>query len=245
MAQTGFQIQCWGRQSASGNEVIQTSQTGNLISGCFRKYSYYSPVDTQATCAASGYFNTVAFDLITGDYIEIYSAAEGTLVNYRVTNSQGLDPSTTSTATITLSSVTGVITASGTISNAQILAGLYAHPVQIVPAPAATQMIVAVNATFSLIWGSVQFQNGGATLFQYDSTVHGAGTNSLATALTAANINGATANNYQTFVGVAQAWGTQAAVIGKGIFLSCATGEFTAGDSTFEYTYNYRLVSLV
>ena len=243
MAQTGFQIQSWARASVSGNEVLQTAQTGGNVYGCFREYNYYSPVDTQATCAASGYFNTVAFDLITGDYIKIYSAAEGTLVTYRVTNSQGADP--TGTPTITLSSTSGVITASGTISNAQILAGLYAHPVQIVPAPGATQMILAVNATFSLIFATTQFQNGGATLFQYGSTVHGAGTNSLATSITAANINGATANNYQTFIEVAQAWGTFAAVIGQGIFLSCATGEFTAGDSTFEYTYNYRLVNLV
>ena len=88
MSQTGFQIQSWARASVSANEVLQTAN--NIVVGCFREYNYYSPVDTQATCSASGYFNNVAFDLITGDYIKIYSASEGSLVTYYVTNSQGV-----------------------------------------------------------------------------------------------------------------------------------------------------------
>ena len=67
-----FTIQNWARASVSGNEPIITLQSA-VVEGCFREYSYYSPIDTQATVSASGYFNKVAQDVTTGDYIKVYS----------------------------------------------------------------------------------------------------------------------------------------------------------------------------
>ncbi len=145
---------------------------------------------------------------------------------------------------MTVTAVSGNLNASGTITTAQMLAGLYATPVQLIAAPGADKVIVVKNATLSIVYNSIQYANGGAVIFQYDSTVHGAGTNTCATTVAAASINGSTANNFQLLLGVAQAWGLNSALGNKGVYLSCATGEFTAGNSDLKYSIEYRVASL-
>lgn len=96
-----FTIQNWSRLSASANEPITTVQIDPLpapatLVGCFRKYGYYSPLDNQVATQVAGYFNNlvagggVAYDLVTDDVIEVFSAIENTLVKLRVTNTAGV-----------------------------------------------------------------------------------------------------------------------------------------------------------
>ena len=231
MAQTGFQIQCWGRKSASANEPIQTSQVGSIVSGVQRFYSYYSPVDTQATCAASGYFNTVAFDLTTGDYIEIYSASEGTLLNYFVTSNESIDPSTTLTPTITLSLIgAGFVRSATTLTAAQIISG-YTTPNLLLAAPGANRMYTDVSAQLVFTYGSAQFTTGGTLAVQYGNTTHGGGV--LATSsLTNTQVNGIAANDVAALISatvVPTAW---ANVINNGLYLSNDTAAFAVGTGT-------------
>ncbi len=87
-------LQTWGRASVSANEPITTLQDASII-GAPRIYTYDTG-DTQATVAASGYFNAgvanqgVSRDLVTGDVILVWSTADGTFVWYSVTNTAGV-----------------------------------------------------------------------------------------------------------------------------------------------------------
>lgn len=84
----------WGRVSVSANEPIETLQDSSVI-GAPRLYSYIT-ADSQATAAASGYFNAgvanqgVSTDLVTGDIIIIESTGDGTTAFYMVTNTDGV-----------------------------------------------------------------------------------------------------------------------------------------------------------
>lgn len=87
-------IQNWGRVSVSANEPIETLQDASVI-GAPRLYSYIT-ADSQATLAASGYFNAgvanqgVSTDLVTGDIIVAESTGDGTTAFYMVTNTSGV-----------------------------------------------------------------------------------------------------------------------------------------------------------
>jgi hypothetical protein len=178
----------------------------------------------------------VAYDLSVGDQINVYSSTDGNVVSYMVT---AVSPAT---PTITLQAISGVSRAVGTITSAQMLAGIYGTPVQVIPAPGANKMIVGINASLALVYNSVQYANGGAIRFQYDSTVHAGGTNLFATTVAASDINGS-ASGSQLLIGVAQAFNANS-FANKAVYISCATGEFTAGDSTLKYDILYRVVNL-
>lgn len=234
-----FLLQNWGRASAHANEPIYTLAS-SVVVGAPRIYSYYT-ADTQATVSAANYFCpslslSVAYDLSVGDQINVYSSSDGNVVGYLVT---AVSPAT---PTITLQAVSGLSRAVGTITSAQMLAGIYATPVQVIPAPGANKMIVGMNASLALVYNSVQYANGGAIRFQYDSTNHAGGTNLFATTVAASDINGA-ASGSQLLIGVAQAFNANS-FANKAVYVSCATGEFTAGDSTLKYDILYRIVNL-
>jgi hypothetical protein len=231
-----FILQNWGKVSVSANEPVSV---GGVILGAPREFSYYT-LDTQAVVSGTAnYFSAVVESLFAGDIIRVYSATDLTSVSYIVTTAS-INPTS---VVISLLGAGGI--ASGIISNAQMLAGIYAHPVQLIPPPGANKMIVVRNAVLSIVYNSVQYQNGGAIRFQYDSTIHGAGVNACATTVAAADINGATANNSQLLLGVLQAWGLNTTWANLGIYLSCATGEFTNGDSPLHYSVDYRIANLV
>lgn len=234
-----FLLANWGRSSAHANEPLYTLASAVVV-GAPRQYSYYT-ADAQSVVAAANYFCpslalSVAYDLSVGDQIAVYSSADGNVVNYLVTAVNAATPS------ITLQSLPAVQRALGTITSAQMLAGLYAHPVQLIAAPGANKMIVGIDASLALVYNSIQYANGGAVIFQYDSTVHGAGTNLFATTVAASDLNGA-ASGSQLLIGVAQAFNANT-FANKGVYLSCATGEFTAGNSTLVYDIAYRVVNL-
>jgi hypothetical protein len=234
-----FLLANWGRSSAHANEPLYTLAS-NVVVGAPRQYSYYT-ADSQATVSAANYFCpslslSVAYDLSVGDQISVYSTSDGNVVNYLVT---AVSPAT---PTITIQAISGISRATGTITSDQMLAGLYGTPVQVIAAPGANKMIVGINASLALVYNSIAYANGGAVRFQYDNTVHAGGTNLFATTVAASDINGS-ANGSQLLIGVAQAFNANA-LANKGVYLSCATGEFTAGNSTLVYDIAYKVVSL-
>ena len=212
-----FTIQNWCRASTSANEPIVTLTSG-AISGCFREYIYYT-ADTQVTVAASGYFNTVAYDLVTGDYVDVYSTTDGTRIRYRLTNTAG----------VITSLLSGLATASATLSltAVQFIAG-YAAPILALAAPGANRMYTNVHATFALTYGSAQFANGGAVGFQYGNTANLAGTK-VTTTLAGATLNGLTANSVWTLIPAVVAPVATATGVNAGIYLSNDTAAFITG----------------
>lgn len=236
-----FLLANWGRSSAHANEPLYTLAS-SVVVGAPREYSYYT-TDSQATVAAANYFApsqslNVCNDVSVGDRITVYSTVDGSTVSYTVT-SVVINP-----AAISIQAISGVQNAYVTISSAQMLAGIYGTPVQIIPAPGTSRMIIIENADISLVWATTQYQNGGAVQLQYGSTVHAGGTNALATTVAAASINAATANSSQLLLGAAQAWGANT-LANLGIYISCATGEFTNGDSSLRVNVLYRVISLI
>ena len=232
-----FTLQNWGRISTSANEPVVTLTAGTVV-GSFSTYNYYSPIDTQGTCSAANYFASVVYDLSVGDTISVYSATELSTVGYTVT---ALNQSA---KTVTIAPVSGSVRASGVVTNAQMLAGIYANPVQLIPAPGASQIIVVTSAVIELVYVAPQFTAGGVVTIQYGATVHGAGTNAFTTTITAANINNSTANSLQVFIPAAQAWETSATLANLGIYISCATQEFASGGGSLNYDIAYRIVNI-
>lgn len=229
MAQTGLQIQCWARESVSANEPNQSN--GGIVAGCFRRYNYYSPVDTQATCSASGYFNAaVAYagvyaDLVTGDLITVYSLTENSYVTYQVTVASGV---------VTLAQQSTGTTARGRLSltAAQLIAG-YAAPIAItgLPALGANQMYSDVFAQFLFTYGSAQFTTGGALGIQYGATANLAGTKATST-LSNTQVNGVAADSIAAIIPVTIAPAAKAAIANLGLFLSNDTAAFAVGTGT-------------
>ncbi len=226
MAQTGLQTQCWARESVSANEPNQSN--GGVVAGCFRKYMYYSPVDTQATCAASGYFNGgTAYhgfypDVVTGDQITIYSLTENTYITYQATVSSGV---------ITLSPLNtgngGSSFLSVNLTLAQ-LQTLYDTPVLLVPAPGAGNLILVDKFSLNVVYGSAAFTGGGVIAPQYGNTVHGGGTVATSATIAATELTSLSANTIVSLVGLLADTATSG-IINKGIYLSNATADFASG----------------
>ncbi len=226
-----FTIQTWCRASTSANEPFETLASGALA-GCFRQYNYVT-ADTQAVVGVSGYFNTVAFDLTTGDYINVYSTADAFAVVYRVTNTAGV---------ITLTAVGGAVQNTLTMTAVQVDA-MYGAPFQLLPAPGANKMYVIDQVGFSLVYAGVQFAGGGAIAVQYSNTVHGGGTLATAT-LAGATFDGLTASSTFTLVPVTIAPVAVALMANQGLFLSNDTAAFTAGtNATLLVSTRARIVA--
>lgn len=115
--------------------------------------------------------------------------------------------------------------------------GMFAAPVQIVPAPAAGTSIIVNTAMIRVnSTGATAFAGGGVTGIQFGSTVHGAGTQAFAT-IAAASINSAT--NLDTQLGDAGA--NIVLPQATGLFFSNATGAFTTGTGTVEVDVWYAV----
>ena len=213
-----FSLQNWCRASASANEPLYTLADASIV-GCFREYNYYT-ADSQATVSASGYFDDVNYDIVTGDYVHVYSSSSGNKVSYRLTNSSGV---------ISSAIVDGSYVASATLSltAAQFIAG-YAAPIVALAAPGANRMYTNVRAVFALTYGSAQFAAGGAIGFQYGSSANLAGTKVTGT-LAAASLNALTANSVWTLIPAAIAPVASATGVNAGIYLSNDTAAFTTG----------------
>jgi len=143
------------------------------------------------------------------------------------------------------------LNASGTISDVNFQ-GMYATPVQLIPAPAAGFGIVVFSAYLEIVFATAAPANGGAIIFQYGNTIHGAGVNTIANGgtltIAAAFATGAAVNQWTTLengtnIGTTASSTTTA----LGVFLSNDTGAFTAngGTSSIRYAVNYMIVPMV
>jgi hypothetical protein len=229
-----FLLANWGRASVSMNEPIET--VGAVIVGAPRIYTYYT-ADSQATVATTAnYFGLVVNDLAIGDRIDVYSSLDATYVTYLITVA-------TRPNLVTIVALSNQLVANVLFTPAQFITAFTAG-LQIVPAPGANRVIVVTNATLSIVWATTQYTLGGAVRFQYGLAGGAAGTNTCATTVAAADINGATANNFQLLVGVAQAWGLNTALGNQALGLGVATQNFATGDSPIKVTVQYRIASL-
>jgi len=230
-----FRLQNWCRASASANEPLYTLADASIV-GCFREYNYYTS-DSQATVSASSYFDDVAYDITSGDYVHVYSSADGSKVSYRLTNSSGV---------ISSAIVDGsyIVSATLSLTAAQFIAG-YATPIVALAAPGANRMYTNVRAAFFMTYGSAQFANGGAIGFQYGSSANLAGTKVTGT-LAAASLNALVASSAWTLIPAAVAPVAIATPVNAGIYLSNDTAAFTGGTAaTFVVQVSANVVSSV
>ncbi len=214
-------VQNWARASVSANEPIVTLTGGTKV-GCFRQYNYYT-ADAQATVAASGYFNGgvtgggVSYDIVTGDYVNVYSTSNDTLVIYKLTNTSGV---------VTSEIYSGGIQASTTMTAVQFDA-MNVTPFQILPAPGAGFAYQFLGGMLSLVYGGTQFANGGVIGFQYGNTAQLAGVECSGT-FVAATWAALTASTIVTLLPVAVNSAT-ANIANLGIFISNETAPFING----------------
>lgn len=140
-------------------------------------------------------------------------------------------------------SVSGLITQVGNVTTVAVtltptnMAAAYATPVQLIAAPGAGKVIIVQEASvYTASTGNTAYATGTAPIIQYDSTVHGGGTNAVGSGLVAGDITAASSQVRCLVGSVAALTG----VTNKGIFFSNATGAYTAGTGTnvtFNLTY--------
>jgi hypothetical protein len=120
---------------------------------------------------------------------------------------------------------------------------MYAAPVAQLPAPGANKVIVMDTIITQWALTATQFANGGAVIYQYDNTVHGAGVNTCTATVAAAVVNAAAAAT-SILTGTGAVAGASTAVVNKGVFISNATGAFDTGTGTGLTTFVYRIVTV-
>lgn len=111
------------------------------------------------------------------------------------------------------------------LSSANIL-GMFATPVQLIPAGAAGTNIVVHKAMLTMTTTATQYASGGPVVFQLGSAAAGAGTATTAS-IAAAVVNATAGTSYTTVIPVSYT-GTAA----TGLFISNQTGAFTTGTGT-------------
>ena len=215
-----FTLQNWARSSVSALEPSYALTSGTIV-GCYREYLYYSPIDTQATVEASGYFNSVSYDIATGDLVRVFSLTENSYVTYQLTNTSGV----ITTAQIGTASAKGRLA----LTAAQLIAG-YAAPIAIpgLAALGANLMYSDVFAQFNWVYGSAQFTTGGNLGIQYGNTANLAGVKATST-FTNTAVNGIAANSVSALIPVTVVPTASANVVNQGLFLSNDTAAFAVG----------------
>jgi len=81
-----FLLSGWGTASVDLNIPVQT--IGSVVYGTNRIFTYQSSTDAQATISASGYFNSVAYQITTNDLV--YAVGSDSNVWYQLTNTSGV-----------------------------------------------------------------------------------------------------------------------------------------------------------
>lgn len=148
---------------------------------------------------------------------------------------------------ISASSISGLITQVGNVTTVSVtlnptqMAAAYATPVQLIAAPGAGKVIIVQEATvYTASTGNTAYATGTAPIIQYDSTVHGGGTNAVGTGLVAGDITAASSQIRCLVGSVAALTG----VTNKGIFFSNATGAYTNGTGTnVTFTLTYQVIT--
>jgi len=116
------------------------------------------------------------------------------------------------------------------ISSADLLA-LYSAPKLLVAAPGSGHSIAIIKVIFAITRTStVYVTGGGAAIIQYNSTTHGGGTQACDSTIAATVITGSAglSNTIRNGAVISDSSATD----NQGIYLSAATGDFTAGTGT-------------
>lgn len=153
---------------------------------------------------------------------------------------------------ITATSISGAITQLGalyqvsvTFNTAQMVTA-YDTPLTIVANPAASQMILVLQASvYTASTGHTAYSTGTAPIIQYSTGgtngAHGVGTIATAAGLASGDITAASSQVRNLF-GIATAANT--GLSGKGLYFSNATGDYTAGTGTsVTFTVVYQLLT--
>lgn len=207
-----------------------------------------SPNVTTSAFAAAGTIGTSNINNNAVTYAKIQQVAADSLVGNPTSglaNSQGITLGNGLEFTGTTLDVpnTNLIYAAVPISAAE-WNGMYAAPKLLVAAPGANKLVVVNNIVLAMTFVSAQYAAGGAVIAQYDSTVHGAGTNAGSATIAAATVTGLAASSSLgiTAFTAATAYSTS---VNKGVYLSNATAAFTTGDGTWIAHVWYRIVASV
>jgi hypothetical protein len=132
-----------------------------------------------------------------------------------------------------------------TFNTAQMVTA-YDTPLTIVANPAASQMILVLQASvYTASTGHTAYATGTAPIIQYSSGgtngQHGAGTIAVASGLVAGDITAAASQVRNLFP---IATGAQTGLSGLGIYFSNATGDYTGGTGTsVTFTLVYQLLT--
>ena len=124
--------------------------------------------------------------------------------------------------------------------------GMYAAPFEIIPAPGAGKAIIVRGMVAAMTFVAAQYAAGGAVILQYDTTVHGAGSNACGTGtIAAAAVNGFAASSSAGLVGQIPVAGiANTTFVNKDVSISNASGAFTTGDGTWNIHVWYEIVTL-
>lgn len=121
--------------------------------------------------------------------------------------------------------------------------GMYATPVQLLPAPGAGLMNIIDSLYVNYVYGSAVLAGGGVVGAQYGNTAHLAGETASATEA-ASDYTAAAANTmFRIGGGLGTGAGT-AGAINTAVYMSNATAPFTGGTGgSFVVTVNYRTIA--
>lgn len=193
--------------------------------------------DSLSTITATNYFSSqlAQVELLNNGVWQW--EPEDLVVIYYATNQIGFFQYNATTDSFV--ALSGVQEAVVNLTAAQIL-GMYATPVNLLPALSSGNMYVIDSILWNVTYGSAQFTGGGAIAAQYGNAANGAGV-AASTTIAAATLNAVAAN---TVLSEAPATLNTALtnVNGAGIYLSNATAAFASGNSTAQLTIRFHVV---
>lgn len=118
-----------------------------------------------------------------------------------------------------------------TLSAAEIFT-LYSVGKQLVAAQGAGKTIVVTKVVFTITRTSTAFTGGGAGIIQYDSTVHGGGTQACDSTIASTVITGSAATTETVRNGAVISDAASTLFQNKALYIGAATADFAAGTGT-------------
>lgn len=231
------------------DSVNQLLQAGDLIytvdnTGVAQFYEI-----TAVTYGSTGVVTFGAFGAVIGIVgnanINNNSINAAKLVNNSITDAQVTAGGLTN-ASLAAGTVTSAVTdpqliqfATGTLTAAQFR-GMEAAPVSLIAAKGANTLIRIHDFTLELVFGTLQFANGGAVGLQYGATAALAGPAASAT-IAAAGFTGAAASSVMGAAGALPVALAAATTVNTAVEISNTVAPFITGDSTFNWYISYSV----
>ena len=215
-------------------------------------FTYDATTDAFVSLAANGGLsNTLpSGDIFVGNASNVATAAamsgDATLSNTGVLTigAGAVTGSKIAANTVDYANIAPDVAATATVAlTAAQVNGMYATPVQLLPAPGAGKLIIIDSILWDVAFVSAQYAAGGAIAAQYGNTIHGAGPAASAT-LAAATLNGVAASSFLGEAGSSTVLDVaKTASLNTAVYISNASAAFTTGDSTVNLYIRYRIVS--